>query len=506
MKNRDLDSQSTKKFKAFNLKIFTGIPGYIDDFVRMVDNGFGGTQTVKWFHNRSLFAFFLPLAVYTFIVWGPSLARNNADGLAWRGGFGALLLLAGAVVLQAGYFRSHYRGKMAWMHLGLIFILSLATYVIAGSDSFQASTSLYRHYYGLLAFMALLVAVPFAWGLRHLKLFQLPSEIIEDFQKNFDAERVLAQGKAKEPESWDVISAFISAVLRTPLHVVTPVAFLVLFMPPDHLKLLAGIATALSLMLIATSSYDSERDAFIRIVHHTLLTGGSLIVTLVITTLAILRLVGFDYVTTILDAGPNLIFLSYILSTYAVFWLYDFWVNQAILDLLGNLDNLKNGKGTIRRHGGGRFAVTPDGNKGRPRMFTPEAFLMRIAQTAKEETLRESMQKMAMKIEQRFRIFRAVCLLGLLLLLFLLGLCLHSLDQEPGLKAEVAAAGSNNGPIFNLTDHLMKPEQKPLVMLAASGGGTRAALYTTALLHGLAERNLLDRLVLASGVSGGSAA
>jgi hypothetical protein len=43
-------------------------------------------------------------------------------------------------------------------------------------------------------------------------------------------------------------------------------------------------------------------------------------------------------------------------------------------------------------------------------------------------------------------------------------------------------------------------------MLAGSGGGTRAALYTAAVLHGLARFDKLDRVVLASGVSGGSAA
>jgi hypothetical protein len=43
-------------------------------------------------------------------------------------------------------------------------------------------------------------------------------------------------------------------------------------------------------------------------------------------------------------------------------------------------------------------------------------------------------------------------------------------------------------------------------LLAASGGGTRAALFTTSVLHGLARNGQIDRVVLASGVSGGSAA
>lgn len=49
-----------------------------------------------------------------------------------------------------------------------------------------------------------------------------------------------------------------------------------------------------------------------------------------------------------------------------------------------------------------------------------------------------------------------------------------------------------------------KPD--PVILIAASGGGTRAALYTASLLQGLAELDLLDNVKLVSGVSGGGAA
>ena len=42
--------------------------------------------------------------------------------------------------------------------------------------------------------------------------------------------------------------------------------------------------------------------------------------------------------------------------------------------------------------------------------------------------------------------------------------------------------------------------------VAASGGGTRAAVYTASVLRGLAEQGRIGNVVLASGVSGGSAA
>ncbi|MCK7509570.1 MAG: hypothetical protein MZV70_39710 [Desulfobacterales bacterium] len=45
-----------------------------------------------------------------------------------------------------------------------------------------------------------------------------------------------------------------------------------------------------------------------------------------------------------------------------------------------------------------------------------------------------------------------------------------------------------------------------VILLAASGGGTRAALYTASALRGIAALGRLDDVVLVGGVSGGSAA
>ena len=46
--------------------------------------------------------------------------------------------------------------------------------------------------------------------------------------------------------------------------------------------------------------------------------------------------------------------------------------------------------------------------------------------------------------------------------------------------------------------------QEPVILMAASGGGTRAALYTASVLHGLANLEQLKNVSLLSGVSGGS--
>ena len=101
------------------------------------------------------------------------------------------------------------------------------------------------------------------------------------------------------------MGAYGLAVLGKPLHVVGIVAVVVLALPPENLKFWTVIAFFLSWMLIATSIYDPKRDAFVRLFQRVFLSGGTLLVTLTIILLAILRLAEIDYVTTVLDAGTK---------------------------------------------------------------------------------------------------------------------------------------------------------------------------------------------------------
>jgi hypothetical protein len=487
------------RIKQALLNLLTAIPDRIDAFIRILDAAIGSTGSVPRFYGRSPLAFILPLAVSLFIILGPCL--TDTDGaLAWHGGWKAALLLAGAVALQAVYFlQNRWRG-MAWLHFGMVGLLTLATWLIAGAEATQASGRLYRHYYGLLAFAAIIVAVPIAGWLRRRALFALPSAIITEFYQHFDAGRVAAKGSPRSLNIWDILDAFVLAVLQTPLHVCTPVAFVVLAAGPGHLWLWAILALLLSLILFAMGSYDPERNTFVRMVQRAFLSGGSLVVTLVILALAILRLAGVDYVTTILDTSSKLIVFSYILSTYALFWLYDLWVNQAVLDLLGDLNRFRSASGFVQRHGGGRIAVTATGDKTEIRMFEPALFLKRIARTAPEPD-QASLYKEASRAALRFRAFTGLSLTCFGLLLLLAGLYLHRLDQSPGLTVK-----NQDASIYDLSAHLISSDTGPVVMLAASGGGTRAALYTASVLHGLARLGRLDHLILTSGVSGGSAA
>jgi len=95
--------------------------------------------------------------------------------------------------------------------------------------------------------------------------------------------------------------------------------------------------------------------------------------------------------------------------------------------------------------------------------------------------------------------------INLLLIVIAVGgaLLLNSLPQEPLAKVNTPAQPEGVDLVRLLWQD--KPRDR-VILLAASGGGTRAALYTHSVLRGLHTVTDLDDLVLASGVSGGGAA
>lgn len=481
---------------------FMSIPNTFDRWVRSVDEWFASTTRIKKFHGRSLFAFLLPLPIYFFIAYGPSLASNSA-GTVWRG-WVAALFVGIAIIVQLWYFlQDEYHG-MAWLHFSLIIVFAGATYLLAG-DATEASGGIYRHYFLILAPIAIFTAVPCASMLLKLPYFRIPEEVACKFRSYFNAAEMVKQGNPRSVKAWDLFGAAIVSILRTPLQILTPGAIAVVFVSAEHMVLWGMIASIISLMLFILSNYDPKQDSFVRITRRLFFTGGTLLVSLAVIILALLRISGVDYVTTMLNASSKWIILSYISSSFVILWLYDFWIDQAKLALLGNRYwDFNQPSGEITRHGGGRIAVTPKDTGGEARMFEPITFLTRIAEIAPQQ-YQADLQEETTRVEQRLRAFSYLCFILFAMFLGGIGWRQHKLDQEPGLRAS-AVITQNNEKFFNIHEKLTSSDGEPVVMVAASGGGTRAALYTAAVLHGLSRLDKLERVVLVSGVSGGSAA
>jgi len=78
-------------------------------------------------------------------------------------------------------------------------------------------------------------------------------------------------------------------------------------------------------------------------------------------------------------------------------------------------------------------------------------------------------------------------------------------EPKPILKAKLITNETNQLQSIDLRKLVMNKSKngQPAIFLSASGGGTRAAIYTTAVLAALREKGQLKNVVLTSGVSGG---
>ena len=133
----------------------------------------------------------------------------------------------------------------------------------------------------------------------------------------------------------------------------------------------------------------------------------------------------------------------------------------------------------------------------------------------KREKLRSHVRDLQRQFVSYYTILNLVLALGLILHAFGLTYATQAAawpdPKEASMQSSDPAPDSPAG-FHSLRERLFdRPDDldgkaEPVVLLAASGGGTRAALYTASVLHGLASIGRLDAVQLASGVSGGGAA
>ncbi len=258
--------------------------------------------------------------------------------------------------------------------------------------------------------------------------------------------------------------------------------------------------------------------------------GGQLVVSLVVIVLATGRLFDNSYIATVVEGEGwgllnNVTLLGYVFSSYGVFWLYEYWVNRLLNERL--IAVIKGGSETCGRvrinklqdisqillqiHGGSRFACVTDGQI--RRTYGRMKLLDRLFE-GKDQANKE----ICLVLQHRVRFYFIALSLVLVIWLAVAGFLYYGLPQ----RAEIEVSTTNPDPdrLFDLRAALIAGNQtakgaaceEHVIVLAASGGGTRAALYTYSVLRGLRQVDLepgcsaLHRVVLLSGVSGGSAA
>lgn len=457
-------------------------------------------------------------------------------------GIGVTFIAFGILLVGARYSFQQQK-PVSWdVQFQAVLILGLCVILWSTGPETAQKWRPYRHF---LIPVAAIVAVSLLAAPWMVKRFFAPlreSTIYQDFLTKTELFQRRVDEQPADGSVALAVQVLTSAFSRAPLWLL-PAAAAALFTPPEIVfvwSVSIGVGVFIILLLAAL---DERLDQIVSLLSARAFRNAALIVSWAIIALGILRWRKDTYVTTLLDTvagGEIFLYLSFI---YALTWWYDYWLDrllgQELLQFVSPGETVKSvipyslEKGeqdtgvpydgrVLQIHGIGRFLVYRATNKNargneqgfqtRPLWRDPpypsfhswsyRDFFYRLAVAGSPGGTQPPLPR---QIDQRISQF-TVGVGGLVTLLLLAGyLWLSHAVQEPEIVVKTDRPASVSLKEL-LALHGQARSQQPVILVAASGGGTRAALYTAAALEGLVVAGLGDDILLGSGVSGGGAA
>ena len=398
----------------------------------------------------------------------------------------------------------------------------------------EARGTPYLHVFAVFILALLLLAL-FARVLAHWCVDTVTPDLRKIFQDRLQKTEVLRDPRP-DPRLTHVrlISALVNGVLYHPLHLLLLPAMAALFSSTDWMWFFTLMFLGVAALFIMWGSLSSRWEQFIQLIDRWFLAGTPLVVSLAAIVIAALRLADFSYVSTVLDAAPFGTLFIFLVIAYSTLWLMEYWINrwlgERLLAVLG-APNPSSGffmygpplqqtggphlRGQVLAlHGTGRFAVHgwywrsyPAPRRAeRLLAFTTFGFIELFDRLGRDEE-----PDCANNIRRRVRLY--FNLVNILLVLMLVGfMSLRQSWNKPLAQKNVVEAVRDGAPDkpFDLATAILNKSReeggRPSIIVAASGGGTRAALYTATALEGLARLGRSRDIVLLSGVSGGGLA
>jgi hypothetical protein len=472
--------------------------------------------------RHTLVTVLLPSLLVFFVVNGPALRPSMRLGLGV-----AAMLVSGALfagLLWLGDRRASSIARDFLLQAGTLSAIGAVVWYFAGDAARERSdTLLYQH---VLIPMSALVGLATLIGMALARGLFGSSRGRELIPPRLSQVELFVRRPAPAPVTLSMIGlAAFGAITSSPGRVLLPPALLALFVEREWVLPVAIAALALNLLLLAFAGLDRRFSASWYILHRVFFDGWSSLVSAVVIALGVARMFDVQYVSTVFDGARNYTLGGYLLVAYTLAWWHDYWTSTAaairVLDLIGGrggaddaridyeLTNL-NVQSTvpaagrlIQTHGGGRLLIFHPGRlKPFFHAYTPSELIGALADDAVSATpLRTDLDWVAWRLNAHFLVTAAI----VVALFGGVGWWLHGKPQHahipaPGGKYASVAPASVVFPADVCSG------QSPVIALAASGGGTRAALYTASILERLQKAGQLGHVRLVSGVSGGGAA
>lgn len=502
----------------------------------------GTAQSGEFLDERAVISRRLLLAAGILLV-APAIAGAMTLGAAVSGrtgwcsevgfsGYSVARLVLWALAVAA--FARLCKGDMAVRDLlraqaALVVGLALAVFVLAPGQANEASGHPYAHLFLVVApiVCVLLCAAPWvaARRLRTLRNGRFAALLPR-------TELFVPAPEDAQPTLARVMHALTHGISDRLLQLLIPPALLALVAPADWLPTFTVGGFVLAVLLSTWGNMSSRWQHMAHDVQRWLLRGTASFVSVFVIALGVARVFGIDYVATILDAAPLGVVFGIVVMSYALSWLVEYWLNRAVaaelIGLLGATDGattvafsykvsrasppspevkVEHAGRHLMLHGIGRFAIVgrvPADHIAERREAFHSYGMVEILRVLAGERDGDAADA-SRGTDLYFHSFNAA--LVLLALAFWLAYWHGPRYTAPTAMVEARTeVPVDQG--FNLAEHLLaRPDDtRPALVVAASGGGTRAALYTAHVLEGLHGLGASRDIVLMSGVSGGGVA
>jgi predicted acylesterase/phospholipase RssA len=483
----------------------------------------GGHMQRLGISRHTVTAALLPALLTFLVINGPALRPSTRFLVALASILPGFALFAGALRL------SERRRWPVWLdlfiQLATLGVVCGSVWLLAGRDAHERGTSvLYQH---VLIPLVGVIAISLA-GVACLTafLFRTKRARTETAGRLKRVELFVVDPPAP-PLTWSMFGVALgAAVVSGALRLLLFPSLGALLLPADWVFVGFGTLLAITWVVVAFANVDPSFDASWTLLQRLFFHGWAAIASYAMIALAVARLAHFQYVSTVLDGARSWTIGGYIFATYVLAWWWDYWcATLTVIRLLALLSgqqavtdaqieyavdaavagpNLPVQHRLIQSHGSGRLLVLcEEGSTCVYTAYEPASLIDALKNgLSSSDRLRTSLDWVKWRLRTHLLMVSAIVIAVLAGGVWVV----HGLEQTP----HIATTSAPAPPLLSVADTVFPPEactsSMPILALAASGGGTRAAVYTASILERLQHAGRLQDVRIVSGVSGGGAA
>lgn len=411
----------------------------------------------------------------------------------------------------------------------------------------EASDLPYRHVFEVLAPLIVII-LAFAPWLAKWTFKHATDGIGGRFQELLKQQELFVNPPKPEADWGRILHAVVYGPAYHLLHLLLLPSLAALMAPAPWLYFWVSVTFLFSFFLLVWGNVSSRWQQLNTYIERWFLRGTPLLVSMLVILVGVLRVMQFDYVSTIIDASPFGFVFGLVLMNYVLFWLVEYWMSRAaapqLLRLLGagedqivtsydpEFPHPQNGVRVVRQkrflmsHDTGRFLVVgargdlgplahpgplsePDSDPPVPAFQS--YYLTELFARLGEGTGRLQNHEDVMEVNRRLGMyfFWMNSMIALIAAAFAGVFIYEEYWANNAIDPVVTVSPTPPAHPVDLAAALQKQEtdgsMRPAIVVVGSGGGTRAALYTASVLNGLHGLGVDRDTVLLSGVSGGGA-